>query len=215
VKFGLNYISSVCEEKRIEMATRSLSSLIKTNVEGLETPTLRISYKPSSFDYEPFVDELKKKFTVMLIPDPPHYNSMVYAATDSANALLNEDQSITHICHLCDDRLFNSEWLQQLKGLIERHAGARAWSVYRSATVEYHQIVGSDGLDVLMSMHDAIGCTTREEWQGFFSSCGFTPCPDIHHSQMRPGQRWATGRDYMQNMGLHFERDCAIDFVGE
>jgi hypothetical protein len=215
VKFGINYISFVSDEKRAEMATHSLMSLYRTNVSNLEKPFLRISYKPSNFNYNNFYAALSKIFTVRLEQDPPYYTSMVYAATDSANRLLDECPDVTHIVHLCDDRIFNPEWLQQLKGLIERHPEAVAWSVYRSATTAYHRIIGGDGKDVLMTMHDAIGCTTREEWQTFFRMFSFTPCPDIHHAQMRPGNRWATSRDYIQNIGVHYETDWAIDFVGE
>ena len=76
-----------------------------------------------------------------------------------------------------------------------------------------------------MTMHDGIGCVTREEWleyakfhngHDFYCSDGCTP--DIHHAEQRPGERWATPRDYMENLGRHRgieSVDCAIDFVGE
>lgn len=215
MKFGLNYISYCSNYDRCAIAMRSLASLYRTNTYGLERAYLRISYKPGLFDYENGMEGLKSKFDLYCAPDPPEYQGMVMAATASANAMLVEHPDITHIVHLCDDRLFNPEWLQQLYCLINRRPDGIAWSVFRSAYTDFHRIICSEGTDVLMTMHDAIGCTTKEEWQEFFRLYGYTACPDIHHASCRPGQRWATGRDYIQNLGVHFPNDWAIDFVGE
>lgn len=215
MRIGINYISYVYNDGRARMAERSLKSLAKTTTEGLERPHVRISFKPSDFQYYGLASAMGEKFDVSLCPDPPHYSSMSYAAMDSALKLLAERPDVTHIFHTCDDRLFNPMWLIELVKLIERHPDGVAWNVYRSATTAYHRIVGGDGHDVLMSMHDALGCTTRAEWFKFYECCGYGHALDIMHAQWRPGNRWATNRDYIQNLGVHFESDWAIDFVGE
>jgi hypothetical protein len=114
--------------------------------------------------------------------------------------------------------------------LIERHPDGIAWSVYRSRYTRHHRIIGGDGTDVLMTMHDGVGAVTREEWleykkhhNGYDFQVpptwpGGGSTPDIHHSCARPGNRWATSRDYLENLGRHQgieQYDCAIDFVGE
>jgi hypothetical protein len=220
MRFGLAFVTYVYTPDRVAMTKHALTSLAKTNVTGLEKPVVRISYRPSEFRYEDYFDMLKEKFEVTCVPDSPECNSMVYAVEDAGLRIADEHPDVTHVVHLCDDRIYNPEWLIQLKGLIERHPDGLAWSVFRSAYTDFHRIIGGDGTDVLMTMHDAIGCTTAEEWRNFIKTYGYVGCPDIAHAQLRPGNRWATGRDYMENIGRHYDRgigdvDCAIDFVGE
>lgn len=222
MKFGMAFVTYVYRPERVAMVRHVLTSLAKTNVDGLEKPVFRISYRPSFFDYNEFVPALSEKFEVYMVTDSPQCNSMQYAHVDAGVKILNEHPEVTHVCHLCDDRICNPQWLQETKGLIERHPGARAWSVFRSAYTDFHRIIGGDGIDVLMTMHDALGCTSREEWMQFFSECGYTGEPDCDHAARHPGERWATSRDYMEihPVGRHFDRgigevDRAIDFVGE
>lgn len=220
MRFGLAFITYMYKPEREAMLEHALTSLSKTVVDGLEKPVLRISYKPTGFNYEKYVEVFEDKFEVTLIPDVPECTNMPYAAMDAGTKILSEHPDVTHNVHLCDDRIYNPFWLIQLKGLIDRHPYAKSWSVYRSRYTDYHRILGGDGVDVIMSMHDAIGCTSREEWQEFVRLHGYVPCPDIQHAQYRQGDRWATSRDYMDNIGRHYdigigEVDCAIDFVGE
>lgn len=222
MRFGLSFVTFVYNPQRATMVDYVLRNLANTNVEGLEKPVLRIGYKPSSFQYSEYFEMLTKKFDVTCFPDGPGCNTMVVAIQDAGSRILKEHPDVTHVVHLCDDRIYNSEWLIELKQLIDRHPKALAWSVFRSAYTDYHRIIGGDGRDVLMTMHDAIGCTSREEWQSFIGEYGYLGCPDIQHASLRPGERWATGRDYsdIHPLGRHYDRgigevDRAIDFVGE
>lgn len=215
MKFGLSMTSYVYSEERIGWTTHCFKSLANTNLAGIERPILKITYQPSPFDYNSHVGGLCKKFDVYSCIDPPNLNKL-YLHQDSAVKMLKENPEITHAVLLFDDFLFNLEWMQQLVGLMGRHPEAIAWSVYRSAFVRYHRIIGGDGVDVIMTMHDGLGCVRRDELLTY--SKEYTPeSIDTHHAQIRPGERWATGRDYMQNLDTHkgIELDHAIDFVGE
>jgi hypothetical protein len=225
MRFGLELVSHVYDAQRVELATRSFNSLAKTNILGLDKPVLQLTYKPASFNYDPFVEKLKEKFEVNVLMDPLGMPSGMAnfcpVCEDGVMKILDQHQDVTHVDFLWDDFVYNPEWLQELAKLIERHpVDTMAWSVYRSAYTAYHRIIGGDGVDVLMTMHDGIGCMTREEFGAYMAS-GWAPCPDIDHASRRPGNRWATSRDYKQNIGkspshAHFaEYDCAIDFVGE
>jgi|HubBroStandDraft_5_1064220.scaffolds.fasta_scaffold00774_5 hypothetical protein len=223
MRFGLALPSFAYDDERVKIIDWTLRSLAKTNVEGLERPVLDITHGVSAFSYEPYMGALSQKFEARTLPDPPDIRKpdrMHYIVTASALRLLNDHPDVTHICCLVDDYIYNPEWLHQLEALIARHpTETRAWSVFRSRYTEYHRIVGGDGVDVLMSMHDSIGCMTREEMFEFCKN-GYVAAPDIGHAQQRPGPRWATSRDYMENVGRHVamgiaDVDCAIDFVGE
>jgi len=228
MKFGLVLVSYVYNQERATIASRTLTSLAKTNVEPLPPPILQCSFRTSGFDYSQYIEDLNKKFRVIVDDDVPgssgNLNSFVSC---TANKLL-ENKEVTHIVFLYDDFVYNTEWLQELYKLIFRHPDARAWSVYRSAYVRSHRILRTEYTDCVMTMHDGLGCLERWEWEeyiattnGDFSvgSClGGGNTIDIHHACARLGDRWATGRDYWQNIGVHMylgKQDQAIDFVGE
>lgn len=224
MKFGFALISYVSNAERERITTRSLESLANTDVSGFEhKPVLDITYRPESFNYEVVRPLFEEKFCFRLIPDPPIVpkpDQGHQSATIAAMALLQDYPDVTHIVCLVDDYIYNPQWLHRLEELIMRHpTDTRAWSVFRSRYTAFHQIIGGDGTDVLMSMHDSMGCMTREEMIGF-CGVGYPWAPDVAHQQQRPGNRWATSRDYMENLGRHHalgiaEVDCAIDFVGE
>jgi hypothetical protein len=213
---------------RPDLLDRCFTSLIKTNTVGLERPTLYLIYNGSWSVYVQYVVQLEQNWDVVSILDPPDTYGWDKLAIYGAERML-KDTNITHLGFLPDDFIFNSEWLQQLVKLIERHPGARAWSVYRSAYQRHHRILsGHDYGDVLMTMHDALGTMTREEWNEYGAkdrwdftcdgSMGGGSTMDIHHAFIQKGERWATGRDYWQNLGVHKGLegyDCAIDFIGE
>lgn len=229
MRFGLSLISGVYNKEREAIVTRSLTSLAKTNTQGLERPILWIT-RSIGFDYAPYFDLLVGPFSLIARTDNPRISGAMALAVDNVTDLFTCNNDITHVVVLWDDFIYNSEWLLELYKLIQRHPDGKAWSIYRSRYSRHHQVVGGDGIDVLMSMHDGIGCVTREEWIEYgkyhngsdfsvppdFPGGGNTP--DIHHAYARPGNRWATSRDYAENIGRHrgIENvDCAINFVGE
>lgn len=223
MRFGLSICSYVYNDERAEIVKRTLASLGRTNLTDLEKPVLRVTYSPTSFDYVPFFVQLNDKFNLGMAIDPPEVTHTFKIYLDAGSKLLREHQDVTHLVFLWDDFIYNPEWLRELSKLIERHSDAVAWSVYRSAYTEFHRITGGDGVDVTMTMHDGMGCVTREEWLEFErldngATNGWSVGPDTKHASLRPGNRWATSRDYMQNICPHkgIETvDCAIDFVGE
>lgn len=223
MRFGITFTTFVYGEERKAIVARALNSLQRTNVTGLVKPVMKITYGPSNFDYTPYIEKLGRKFEVTAAPDPPYMqkpDTGHLMGQEAAIRLLKEYSDVTHVVFLWDDQIYNPDWLRQLAKLIERHPDGVAWAVYRSAYTDYHRIIGGDGTDVLMTMHDGIGCVTREEWESFVAEHGFVWAPDISHAGMRPGNRWATKRDYMENIGRHYDRgigdvDGAIDFVGE
>lgn len=224
MKFGLVMSAYVGDPARSGITARCLSGLAKTVAD--EKPTLLIMIRFNEFfDYNPFLEELRKKFNVVVLDDiPGDVNSRdVYMAD-----LLFSQYDATHVVFLYSDFVFNSQWLSELKNLILRHPSAKAWSVYRSSYTRHHKIVGGDGVDVLMTMHDGLGCLSKEEWNDYRELInGDYTCPDsmgggstidIHHPYKRPGEYWATGKDYWENIGVHSwlgRQDQAIDFVGE
>jgi hypothetical protein len=225
MKFGLALISFVANSERAKIVTRSLESLARTDINGLDCiPALDISYGESMwFDYKDVGRLFEGRFYLRVLPDPPEVpkpDIMHYSATAAAMRLLKDVQDVTHVVCMVDDYIYNPDWLRQLAALIERHpTDTRAWSVFRSRYTAFHQIVGGDGTDVLMSMHDSMGCMTRQEMTEF-CRYGYVGTPDCTHAGSRPGNRWATSRDYMENLGRHHnlgigDVDCAIDFVGE
>jgi hypothetical protein len=224
MRLGFVYLSCVYNEGRRDIAKRSFISLAKTNSVGLEQPVLQFTYRKTALlDIEPYIAEWNKSFKVMSNEDFPGIGGLNPLVCVSASKIFNETDC-THVGFLFDDFIFNPEWLQQLTALISRHPDGIAWSIYRSRYTQHHRIIGGDGTDVLMTMHDGVGTMSKEEWKAYnvgpqtnFEGGGGNTI-DIHHAMVRPGNRWATSRDYMQNLGRHggIEHvDCAIDFVGE
>lgn len=229
-RFGFVLISHVGNAERAALVTRSLNSLIKTKITDTDiySPALEIMYNPSSkFDYGQFTKQLDRNWLVFTDTDKASgLNGLVSIAAD---LLIEEVENITHVGFLWDDFYYHPEWGIKLNELVLRHPDAKAWSIYRSSYTRHHRIIGgqSSSGDCLMTMHDGVGLMTVEEWKEYGASkrADFA-CPesmgggntiDIHHAYERPGDRWATGRDYAQNLGVHANLgrlDQAIDFVG-
>jgi len=227
-KFGLILVSYPYTAERANIVSRSISSLARTNTSNIKS-VLQITYRNSAhLPFSAYLDALGTTFNVRKLPDEElldaHRVSQSLLSAASADNLLATDKDVTHLVFMYDDFIYNPEWLQELSLLIDRHCEATAWSVYRSSYTRYHKIIGGDGTDVLMSMHDGVGCVTKDEWQEYSKTlCGdFTTADgctfDIHHALAREGERWATGRDYWENIAVHGDlgrQDMAVDFVGE
>jgi hypothetical protein len=224
MRLAMTMVSYAYDGTRCDALARSLPSLARTNVIDLEKPVLRITYKPALFDYTSYFEVLKQTFDLEVGVDPPdlqwpeysHYSRWCSKLQGMAiRKVFEEYHDVTHVALLWDDFIYNPEWLRELAKLIERHPDGIAWSVYRSSYTSFHRIIGGDGNDVLMTMHDGVGCVTKEE---FFAGLDRAGSDDCEHAARRPGNRWATKRDYCQNLCRHSfcaDVDCAIDFVGE
>jgi len=216
MRIGFALSTWVYNPIRAIVVSKSLTSLAKTDTSGIEKPVLRVTKRECDFNYAPYFEALSNKFELSLHEDPPELNKLLIHQ-DSGCKLLHEHQDVTHVGFIYDDFYFHPAWGQQLTGLIQRHPDGIAWSIYRSRYLEYHRIIGGDGVDVLMTMHDGTGTIHRDEFLTY--SAQYQPGSlDIHHTQFRQGNRWATSKDYMQNLARHTgiaEFDCAIDFIGE
>lgn len=148
---------------------------------------------------------------------------------------------ITHITYLTDDYVYNPDWLIQLDSLIRRHPKARAWTVYRSSYTRHHRIIsdapwiadGKQHKDCLVTSIAGVGTMSRQEWEEFGldgsrphgnwtvpAEAGGGNTVDLFHAYSRPGERWATERDYIDHIADHGTHaasnvDKALDFVGE
>lgn len=224
-------ISNVLNNERAAIVTRSFNSLIKTTIPdiGINAPALELMYNQSStFLYEPLVTQLSKRGWLVFTDTDKAFGLNALVST-AADLLIEECTNLTHIGFLWDDFYYHPEWFMKLYDLVIRHPDAKAWSIYRSSYTRHHRIIGgqSSSGDCLMTMHDGVGLMTVEEWKEYGASkrTDFS-CPDsmgggntidIHHAYERPGDRWATGRDYAQNLGVHANLgrlDEAVDFVG-
>lgn len=229
IKLGCVLTSHVYSDSRFDIATQSFTSLVKTNTEGLLKPSIVISNTTSKFNYNNYIEQLSN-WNVSVVTDVDLSDIKTlpinYLQVHGLNLVL-QDESITHVFVLPDDFIYNKHWLQELTKLIERHPDALAWAVYRSSYKLHYNIVGGDGTDVLMSANDAMGVLTKEEWRTYqdiacgnyhLDQYGHQVSLDVHHAYVRKGDRWATSRDYIQNIGVHDwlgRDDQAIDFVGE
>lgn len=228
MKFGMVLISNAYSPARTDIIHRSFKSLSKTDVTDLERPRMMLMFNRTDFDYTVYSEPWSEKWDMWCEPDKAvGLNALVSV---SADQLVRDHEDVTHLVFLYDDFLYNPQWLRQLENLIWRHPGAIAWSVYRSSYTRHHKVLHTDEStgDVIMTCHDGLGCMTVEEWKAYRPGpqtnficsidVGGGDTIDLHHADTRHGERWATGRDYWQNLGVHAylgRRDMAIDFVGE
>jgi hypothetical protein len=239
-KYALILNSFVYTAARAEYVKYSLTSLAKTNLEELQQPILQITTKKSNFDYTSYVNLLSDKFMVQ-VNDEEDFEGRGIDPTFicSINYVLDMYPEVTHITYLTDDMVYNPEWLGRLDKLIERHPEAIAWTVYRSSHTRHHKILSTKeylslGIhDCLVTSIAGVGTLSRKEWKTYNldgklphgswcvpNEAGGGNTVDLHHAYARPGERWATGRDYWNHIGdvgthSHKNLDQAIDFVGE
>lgn len=228
MKIGLVLTSHAYSEERARIAKRSLDSLTKTDMSGLTRPAMVFLNTTSSFDYAPYLAAWEEKWDTIVIKDLPHtkdINGFNFLLTTGAKLVL-DDASVTHVYFMYDDFLYHKQWLREVVEITERHPEARSCGVYRSRWEVFHRIIGTDGVDDMMTMLDGVGCVDRQEWMEYQEQAkGNYVIPelgcvtmDVHHSFTRSGQFWSTKRDYLQNLGIHDwlgDLDTAMDFVGE
>ena len=235
-KYGLALCSFVYSPQRGDYTSRSLESLAETNPYPVDQPILQFTYKGSGFDYQPYLKKLEEKFILQVDKEEDFgIRGLDPAYINSINNMLLLYPEITHIVYMMDDMIYNPDWLQQLDGLIERHPDAKAWTVYRSSYTRHHRVIANVGDDCLVTSIAGVGAMAKKEWEEYNldgnNGHGFYVTPvdkgggntvDLHHAYARPGERWATGRDYWENIGAvgtHSNQavciDKALDFVGE
>lgn len=239
INIGLVLVSYIYSQERAGWAERSFRSLARTNVDGLGyKPVMQYTYRlPPAvpFDYFQCVLQWKEKFEGMAVDEPADVKGLDPVVIWSANHLMAKRPDVSHVMFLMDDFLYHPDWLLKLRDLIERHPEARGWSVYRSGYMRHHKTVRYEEWteDHGVTSISGIGCISQVEWQEYApdwhrghggfpvpQECGGGNTLDLHHAYARPGERWATGKSYIQSIGvngLHCRngQDVAEEFVGE
>lgn len=227
MRFGLLLLHHPYNLERAAWAQRSFASLARTEFPKDWYVPYVLMVTRSQADWlggtNPF------PFLLSVAVQPPD-------APDCAGALvwgldaLSRYPDTTHLVLLCDDFIYNPNWLIELAALIERRPGARAWSVYRSGYNHWHYPIREDGGDVLVNCIDSCGCMMREEYLEwapdyrvgcpFVKELGTTATLDVAHRYQRPGEYWVTRRSYIDTIGVRGlcmtpGIPTAVDFVGE
>jgi len=214
--------------QRVAWAQRSVSSLGRTDLSGLESPLLYVIYKGKTSPQSMFG---KLPFAVQFHEQPKDAKNLDGALAWGWDRLVEQNPEISHVLMLADDYLYNPTWLNKLKALILRRPAAKAWWVYRSAHEYHHKVARIDGEDVLVRSISGNGCFTVEEWKAWgvdyrewpreFGNPEGGNTLDLHHSFVRPGEYWVTKKSYIENIGstgAHQRTNTperAVDFVGE
>lgn len=226
MKFGIFLPSLIYNQQRGLWAQNAFRTLRSTRTDGLDRPrlTLYLGKPKVPFQYE--LAELDGIFDLVVSNFNFENGSEQIAAYGMQQAY---DHGADYIVSLTDDTLFNSQWLLQLKGLIERHPDARCWSVHHSAYAQEHKTLREQDGDVMVTSMPGHGFTiSRQEWEewgvnwrdGEWPTCRGDTL-DLHHLLTRPGERWVTAKSYIEhtgktgqhcfpNMAMH-----GIDFCGE
>jgi hypothetical protein len=230
VRFALVMPTWIYRPDRALLADDCFRSLMATR--SPETrPALILLVRESSYCYP--IEELRDAFDVEVLPQAVAgepfrgiTQPLIYG-TDHAFEL-----GADFVVHVNDDSVFSPLWLDALTGLISRHPGARAWSVYRSAHTAVHAELREEGPDVLVRSINGDGITfARRDWTEWAPDWRAHPWPpnprdpsvltlDYMHYLARPGERWVTRRSFMDHTGRDGTHcvpgipEWAQDFVG-
>ena len=226
IHFGLLLVHYPYNAERKTWAKRSFESLSRTCNEGLHAkPTLLMVIKGIAEREATRVVESFKQFENRVVLEDQMCSGIDSATSWGYYKLCGLFPEVTHIHFLADDFIYNPSWLLRLQEIIERHPGARGWSVYRSGLWSPHTLTEKGG-DVLVDVINAMGCLTREEWLDWgvdWHLNTFTDWAtlDLYHAMVRKGEYWVTARSYTDTIGvigLHdslSKHEFAVDFVGE
>lgn len=204
-------------KERLEWAQRSFASLDRTLLLPYSAPLLLVKRPgPRNLARYPWYAEQ--------VFQPEWIDNVDQAIAWGFDYLFEKQPVVTHACFLADDFIYSPYWLKQLVNLIERHPKAKGWTVYRSGNTNWHRTISVDeNGDHLVTSISGPGAISRQEWKDWHFFCP-RPCLhslDIMHSETRPGERWATGKSYIQQIGVRGVHntgpgcDEALEFVGE
>jgi hypothetical protein len=218
----------IYSDERLKWAERGLDSLRRT-AKGSYYPPLLCVTKPGKFDDATLALLTKQPFPAFI-----HYIANQPADASELNSafawgyehIFERFPWVTHACILCEDWIFNPQWMMQLECLISRHPDAVGWSVYRSNNARWHRTLRQEGEDCLVTSVNGPGAISREGWAAWGKSYRDFPSPtgysiDLLHVIECPGERWTTYKSYIQHIGLRGtyahegELDLSLEFVGE
>jgi hypothetical protein len=205
VKMGIVLPSFLYNDKRKQLADQTFRSLAKTEPRMESTRLLLLVRSPH--EYTTYVELLKDKFNIILKTDEGLTGTEQTLAFGTTWLWENYDLDV--ITWMGDDALFNPFWLWKLEELIQRHPGARSWSVYRSSFEWFHRTLDEAGEDVSVRSICGHGLTmTKQEWTewGIDWKVGAWGCPygdtlDLVHMHEREGERWVTKQSFLEHTG--------------
>jgi hypothetical protein len=233
-KYGIVLPTYINSDERHKIAERSYASLYRTFVAPEDRPLrimivaagarsfdLAFSYEAKEWDYFDIGVFRQPPQVIGLEPSAAWIVEQFFARTDC-----------THVIELADDMIYHPNWFIELKSLVARHPGAKAWSVYRSAHTLHHRTMQTEigsGDHLVTSLAGNGTCWTREEWiaWGVHWTKGPWSVPtggdtlDLHHAYFRPGERWATDKSFIEHVGIvgiHCHAgtpEHALNFQGE
>ena len=208
MRLGIVLPSYMYSQERKRLAANAFVSMSRTESLQQETTLLMLVKSGTAEQYSVPVEELSKKFRVILKTDEG------LAGTEQTLAFgtqrLFEEFGVEYVTWMGDDALFHPMWLWQLEGLVKRHPKAKSWSVYRSSFEFVHRTIKEEKEDVLVRSICGHGMTvSKKEWMdwGVDWKVGQWCCHqgdtlDLVHSEARPGERWVTGKSYIQHTGV-------------
>lgn len=230
MKFAIVIPAYIYNMDRVRLANAFFASLLRTKKPG-EVPRLIVLVKPSEYAY-PW-GELARIFDLTVLEQSAE--GTVFRGIDQP-LIYGTDEAFKggaeYAVHLNEDALVHPNWLRELEGLIGRHLGATAWSVYRSAYVAVHAPIREEGDDVLVRSINGNGLTfSRDEWKAWGQDWHARAWPDnpresgtvtldYRHYLERPGERWVTRRSYVEHTGRDGTYcvpgipEWAVDFAG-
>lgn len=192
-----------------------------------ESVLLLLIKSGTAYQYNQYVDNLRKKFRLVIKTDE-NLNGTEQTLAFGTTYLL-EKFGVDYVTWMGDDALFHPLWLWKLEGLIRRHPQAKAWNVYRSAFEWVHRSFKEEGEDVLVRSVCGHGMTfTKKEWLDWgmtadkarlYGTEGNSTL-DLEHMEQRPGERWVTKTSFVEHtgkVGVHCTEhipEYARDFVG-
>jgi hypothetical protein len=225
MRFGIVLPCHIFADYREANAGRSFDSLAMTSIEGLLRPVLLFVMKPGERTESIVGAHHFPQFDRVPAYQPENAKDVDAAVAYGFEYLVAGMPFLTHILHVCDDFVYNPNWLIELQGLIERHPDGIAWSVYRSGYKANHWTMSEHGDDLKVNSISSTGAITAEEWRSWGIDYRSFPRDsmtlDILHGRQRTGDRWVTRKSYVQQLigqGVHSNPACpdqSLEFVGE
>ena len=226
MQFGVALPSFISDPERQRLAKLCFASLLKTDVRPLSRkPMLLLMVRRGEivFDY-PKIEAMSEDWTPIVINDPSGIQGVEKSLAYGTSKLV--EMGCDYVTWMGNDSLFHPRWLLELKGVIERHPDAVAWSCYRSANVKTHVNLEERDGDVSVTSIGYGMTFSKQEWldskiatqPDWNSPYGDTM--DLWHMWKRPGERWVTGKSWIEHTGRWGEHcrpevpEWAIDFQG-
>lgn len=238
IRFGVVLPTFIYNEYRKELAAKAFETLLLTRQPTAKPIVTLVLEKAGVDPIHPEPAEYDGYYLNHLIDDESEAVGTEQTLAAGTQTVFDGPGDISHVVWMGDDSLFHPDWLRELEYLIDRHPDAKGWSVYRSAYEAAHRTLLTDATgDCRVSSLCGHGFTiSREEWTGWGIDWRNPPAVqggqprwpgpegntlDILHPFARPGERWCTGKSYVQHTGRRGVNctpdipEWAVDFQGE